>query len=387
MTTSFAHRPDEATLTEFQQQLDAIRDEALACRGQKDADYIRNMIRFQRGCEIGARILLVLGFVPPFSGVWWLLWGAGVLLLSLAKILDNMEIGHNVMHGQYDWMNDPHINSRNFNWDIAADSDSWKRYHNHEHHTYTNIIGKDRDFGYGLLRLSDDIPWRWKNLYQFFTYLNLSLLFQWGVAYHELAAERIFFGKRRKESHLPIPREQLRKDFFSKINKQVFKDYIFYPLLALPFGLLFSAGAVIAGWVLLGNLIANLVRNLWTSTIIFCGHFTEEVHTFDEKDCQNETRGQWYYRQILGSSNLEGKRWFHILTGHLSCQVEHHLFPDVPARHYVWMAERVKKVCEQYGIPYNTGSFGHQYFTVVKRVLRYSLPSKKAKPSDSLAAG
>jgi fatty acid desaturase len=156
---------------------------------------------------------------------------------------------------------------------------------------------------------------------------------------------------------------------------------------ALPFGLLAGAGLAIAGWVLLGNLIANLVRNLWTSTIIFCGHFTEEVHTFDEKDCQNETRGQWYYRQILGSSNLEGQRWFHILTGHLSCQVEHHLFPDVPARHYVWMAKRVKKVCEQYGIPYNPGSFGHQYFTVVKRVLRYSLPSKKAKPSDSLAAG
>lgn len=388
MTTSLSSaRPDQETLNAFQQDLDAIRDEALARRGQQDANYIRNIIRIQRGCEIAGRVVLVAGFIPPLLSVWWLFLLAGIALLSLAKILDNMEIGHNVMHGQYDWMNDPHINSRNFNWDIAADSDSWKRYHNHEHHTYTNIIGKDRDFGYGLLRLSDDLPWRPKNRFQFITYVLLSLLFQWGVAYHEVAAERIFMGKRRKDSSLPISRQQLKKDFFAKINKQVFKDYIFYPLLALPVGLLAGAGWAIFGWVLLANLIANLIRNLWTSTIIFCGHFTEEVHTFDEKECQNETRGQWYYRQILGSSNLEGKRWFHILTGHLSCQIEHHLFPDVPAPHYVWMAKRVEKVCEKYGIPYNTGSFGHQYLTVVKRVWKYSWPDKKGHTSDSLAAG
>lgn len=388
MTTSLSSaRPDQETLNAFQQDLDAIRDEALARRGQQDANYIRNIIRIQRGCEIAGRVVLVAGFIPPLLSVWWLFLLAGIALLSLAKILDNMEIGHNVMHGQYDWMNDPHINSRNFNWDIAADSDSWKRYHNHEHHTYTNIIGKDRDFGYGLLRLSDDLPWRPKNRFQFITYVLLSVLFQWGVAYHEVAAERIFMGKRRKDSSLPISRQQLKKDFFAKINKQVFKDYIFYPLLALPVGLLAGAGWAIFGWVLLANLIANLIRNLWTSTIIFCGHFTEEVHTFDEKECQNETRGQWYYRQILGSSNLEGKRWFHILTGHLSCQIEHHLFPDVPAPHYVWMAKRVEKVCEKYGIPYNTGSFGHQYLTVVKRVWKYSWPDKKGHTSDSLAAG
>lgn len=369
--SDFIHqRPDDKTLNAFQQELDEIRDEALARVGQKDADYIRNMIRLQRGSEVMGRITLVLGFLSP---IWWIV---GVALLSLAKILDNMEIGHNVMHGQYDWMNDPHINSRNFNWDIAADSDSWKRYHNHEHHTYTNIIGKDRDFGYGLLRLSDDLPWRPKNLYQFLTYVNLSVLFQWGVAYHELAAERIFLGKRRADSHLPISRQQLRKDFFSKINKQVFKDYIFFPLLCFP-----------VFWsVLLGNLCANLIRNLWTSTIIFCGHFTGEVHTFREQDCKNETRGQWYYRQILGSSNLEGKRWFHIMTGHLSCQIEHHLFPDIPAPHYVWMSQRVQAVCAKYHIPYNSGTFASQYASVVKRVVRYSFPDKKNNARQAVSA-
>ena len=361
MNTSTQHtRPDNETLEQFAHDLNSIRSETMAKVGQKDANYIRKVIRVQRFSEIGGRISLVLGFISP---IWWV---AGVLLLALAKILDNMEIGHNVMHGQYDWMNDPNINGRKFEWDHAADADSWRRYHNHEHHTYTNIIGKDRDFGYGLLRLSDDTRWRRKNLWQIITYFNLSVMFEMGVAYHEVAGERIFMGKRRKTSSLPITRKELRNAFFSKAGRQFFKDYVFFPLLCFPMFLP----------VLAGNFLANILRNLWTSTVIFCGHFTEDVHTFKMEDCKNETQGEWYYRQILGSSNFEGSRWLHILSGHLSCQVEHHLFPDVPAYHYLEMSKQVQAVCKKYGIPYNTGSFGRQYVTVVKRVLKHSLPPK-----------
>ncbi len=358
-----ANIPSADTLQSFEQDVNSIRDRYRAKIGQADADYIRNIIRFQRLLDLSGRLSIVLGFLHP---LWWVV---GVFALGIAKILDNMEIGHNVLHGQYDWMNDPHINSRKFEWDNMGDSGSWKRYHNHEHHTYTNIIGKDRDYGYGILRLSNDLPWRPKNVWQIFSYAMLSTLFEWGVAYHELAAERIFFGKRRKESHLPITRKQLKEDFFRKIRRQTFKDYVFWPLLCFPVFLP----------VLLGNFCANLIRNFWTSTIIFCGHFTEEAHTFSEEECKNETRGQWYYRQILGSSNLEGPRWFHILTGHLSCQVEHHLFPDIPARHYPAMAQEVEQVCRKHDIPYNTGSFFSQYLTVLQRVWKYSFPTSEGK--------
>ena len=80
--------------------------------------------------------------------------------LSLSKILDNMEIGHNVMHGQYDWMGDPGLNSRMYEWDNVCPSDQWKYSHNYIHHTYTNILGKDRDIGYGILRMDEDQPWQ-----------------------------------------------------------------------------------------------------------------------------------------------------------------------------------------------------------------------------------
>lgn len=338
--------------------LNAIREQARDKVGQYDANYIMRMVRLQRILEISARVLMPLGFFLP--GLWLI----AVLLLAGAKILDNMEIGHNVLHGQYDWMNHPSINSRTYEWDIACDAKSWQRTHNVEHHSYTNIIGKDRDFGYGLLRMSDDFRWKLKNTWQFITYINLSLLFEWGVAYHELAGERVFIGRKKdadKEQH-----RTLKKAFFKKGFRQIFKDYIFFPLICWP----------VALPVLLGNLCANLLRNLWTSTVIFCGHFTEDVHTFSEAECEGESKGHWYYRQMLGSSNFTGPRWLHIMSGHLSCQIEHHLFPDIPAHRYVEMSKQVEVVAKKYNIPYNQGSFIKQYSTVLKRIFKYSLPTK-----------
>ncbi|KVX00456.1 fatty acid desaturase family protein [Shewanella frigidimarina] len=339
-------------------ELDELKRQTLAQVGASDAAYIRKVIVWQRSLEWGGRALLMLGFLHP---VWWII---GVLSLASAKILDNMEIGHNVLHGQYDWMNDPHINSRQFDWDIACDGKSWQRIHNYEHHTYTNVIGKDRDFGYGLLRLSNDFTWRLKNLWQFITYIYLSVLFQWGVSYHELAAERVFMGKKKQGRASKVDATELKRRFFSKGGKQLVKDYVIFPLIAGPLFL----------WVLVGNLIANLLRNLWTSTIIFCGHFTSDVHTFSQAECENETQGQWYYRQVLGSSNIKGGKLFHILTGHLSFQIEHHLFPDLPSSRYQQVAPQVQAILSRHGIAYHTGPFFRQYSQVVKRILRYSLP-------------
>ena len=367
MTTSI---PSAETLESFRQDLDQIRDETMAKVGKADADYIRKVVRFQRFLDMGGRLIMVAGF---YHWIWWLV---GAFMLGIAKIIDNMEIGHNIMHGAYDWMNDPHLNSREFEWDNVCDGQSWRRTHNFEHHTYTNIIGMDRDFGYGTLRLSDDTEWRPENRYQFGIYVGMTLLFQWGVAYHELIGERVFFGKPKEDTNLPISRQQLAKDFFSKIRKCVFRDYLFFPAIV----------GLFLGWpmffaILAGNMLANLIRNIWTSAIIFCGHFTEDVHTFSKEEYENETRGQWYYRQILGSSNLEGSKIFHILTGHLSRQVEHHLFPDMPSYRYNEVAPKIQKVCKKHGIPYNTGSFWKQYPTVVARIIKYSKPPQRMRPA------
>ena len=351
----------EATAQQLAAELTELAQQERTTLGVADANYLLKLVQWQRIFAITGRVLML----GCFWSAWFLL--PAVLLLALAKIIDNMEIGHNVLHGQYDFLQHRYLNSKHFEWDIACDAGSWKRTHNFEHHTYTNIIGKDRDFGYGLLRLSNDFRWRLRNLWQFVTYLVLSTLFQWGVSYHELAGERVFFGKKKPDRVNSVSHSDLKKAFFGKGARQLFKDYVFFPLIAGPMWL----------WVLAGNLAANVIRNLWTSTVIFCGHFTADVHTFTQQQCEGESRGHWYYRQILGSSNFTGPRWFHILTGHLSCQIEHHLFPDMPALHYLNVAPQVEAIAKKYGIAYNSGSFLRQYATVVARIIRYSFPGGK----------
>ncbi len=343
------------SLAGFQAELDALRVEVFADVGEQDARHIHRMRHVVRGSAIAGRGLLMFG-IGPIS------WVAGVLSLALAKIVENMEVGHNVMHGQYDWMNDDSLHSQTYEWDIVCDGDHWRHSHNVEHHDHTNILGKDHDYGYGMLRLSAQQKWSPATLLQPFWYLLLAVNFQWGVAVHDIKVGRFVLGRMK----LAEFRQRMRP-FLRKAGRQLFKDYVLFPALAF--------------WqwprVLLGNLVANGIRNLWTNAIIFCGHFTENAQTYTRKEVENETRGQWYLRQIHGSSNLEGSRAFHLLTGHLSHQIEHHLFPDLPAPRYVQIAPRVREICARYGVHYNTGGFWKQYGSVLARIFRFAVPGRQ----------
>jgi NADPH-dependent stearoyl-CoA 9-desaturase len=316
---------------------------------------LREVAREAGIASIAGRACLFAGWFPPA-------WVLGTGLLSFAKIMENMELGHNVMHGQYDWMNDPKFNGQNYEWDIVGTADNWRQTHNYKHHTYTNIKGMDDDIGYGLLRLFPEQRWKPGFLLQPIYSIPFCLLFQWGVAIQNLELGKYFKGRKSKAQTLAEWKPMQRK-----IGKQLFKDYVFFPLIAGPAALP----------VFTGNLVANGIRNMWTFSVIFCGHFTKDVEVFPKKVLENESRGHWYMRQIRGSSNLTGSEAFHILTGHLSHQIEHHLYPDVPARRYRKMAPKVQAVCEKYGINYNNASLVKQYGSVIKRIVKYAFPFKK----------
>jgi fatty acid desaturase len=271
-----------------------------------------------------------------------------------------MEIGHNVMHGQYDWTGDERLNGKTFEWDTACPDDQWRHSHNYMHHTHTNIVGKDRDIGYGILRMSEDEPWRPYYLGNPLYAALLATFFQYGVAMHDVEAEQIAAG----ESALDDEKRDKLQAIWRKVRGQTLKDYVLFPLLSgpsLPF-------------VLAGNATANLTRNLWAFTIIFCGHFPEGTEQFTEEETENETRGEWYYRQMLGSANLTGGKLFHILAGNLSYQIEHHLFPDLPAHRYGGISDEVREIRERYGIPYNTGPLHKQFGSVVRKIVKLALP-------------
>ncbi|MBC7631391.1 fatty acid desaturase [Aeromicrobium sp.] len=336
-------------------ELDEIRSEVEASRGQADRDYILRTITLQRRLAAAGRITLFASFFPPA----WLL---GTALLGSAKILENMELGHNAMHGQWDWMNDPEIHSSNWEWDTTQPAEQWKHSHNYIHHQFTNVLGHDNDVGYGILRMSRDQKWHPANLGQPVYNALLALFFEWGVALHDLDIEAIRKGKKDPK----VLKKQL-KQIGNKVGKQSFKDYLMYPALTGPFFL----------HTLSANFTANIMRNVWTYGIIFCGHFPDGAVHFTEEELEDETRAEWYLRQMLGSANFEGGKLPHIMSGRLGYQTEHHLFPDLPSNRYASIAVKVKDICKRYDIPYTTGPLYKQYGQTFRTIMKLSLPNRR----------
>ncbi len=346
-------RPSASQLEAFGAELDALRQHVIAELGERDARYIRRVLRLQRSAEIAGRASLLVAVLPPA-------WFAGVGLLSLSKILENMEIGHNVLHGQYDWMNDPALASKQYEWDWACPAEHWRHSHNYMHHTFTNIVGMDRDVGYGLLRMADEQRWLPAHALQPVYALVQMLAFEGAVAVHDLEVNRLLTRDKPLRDAWPQVRAIAKK-----AAPQLLKDYVMFPLLAGPS----------APFVITANLSANLVRNVWAFLVIFCGHFPQGVEMYVPADVEGETRGGWYWRQVRGSANIEGPRWLYLLSGHLSHQIEHHLFPDLPAHRYEELAPRVRAICERHGVSYNSGPLGRQVGSALRRVLRCALPS------------
>lgn len=341
-------------VVEFGQQVERIRREIMDSIGEQDAQYIYKIRNFVRYSEIASRGLLMFGgWMPP-------VWLLGTGLLGLSKIVENMELGHNIMHGQFDWLNDPNLNGAAYDWDTMSTGDDWKYTHNYIHHTYTNIVGKDHDVGYGLLRISDLQKWEPRFLLNLPLTLQLMLFFEWYVGLQNLHLEDAIIYKSKTWAQV----WQDSAKFRQKASRQIAKDYLFFPLIAGP-----NAVAVLTG-----NVVANLLRNVWASVVIFNGHFTEDTETFEQDNTEHETRAEWYLRQIRGSSNFTGTSALHILSGNLSHQIEHHLFPDMPANRYAEAAVQIRALCGEYGIHYNEASFFKQSLSVWLRVAQYSLP-------------
>src|SRR5689334_22230186 len=299
-------RLSDEQIEELGREFDAIHDEVYGDLGDRDRRYITSMIEMQRRLAVLGRVLLLAARSRPA-------WGAGMSALASAKILENMEIGHNVLHGQWDWMNDPQIHSSTWDWDTASTAEAWKHSHNYSHHTYTNILGKDKDPGYEVMRSDPHQDWHPVYLLQPFYNVALSFLFEWGVALHDLDFEAIRKGEKSKK--------QLRKELkgiAGKARTQITKDYIAWPLVsaaaaaAVRFGLelaqpdrslrgrarrrlgrrrrkpsneavkqaaqeALGAGGRTFKSTANADAVANIVRNVWSYAIIFCGHFPDQT--------------------------------------------------------------------------------------------------------------
>ena len=334
-------------------ELDTIRQEVRDSLGEDDARYIRKVIDVQRKIELGSRAALLVSMFPPA-------WVVGTVGLSVAKILENMEIGHNILHGQWDWMRDPKIHSTTWEWDMASPAAQWKHSHNELHHTYTNVIGKDNDLGYGIMRVDEDQRWHPLYLAQpLWNFIN-ACFFEYGIAAYDLElGKNLATKKRRANPEFRAAAKQVLK----KIRNQATKDYLVHPALSGPSFLP----------TLAANFTANVVRNLWSHSVIMCGHFPEGVETFEKASIEGETRGEWYLRQMLGSANISGSKAMHLMSGNLSHQVEHHLFPDLPSNRYAEIAPRVRAIFDRYELRYHSALVSPS----IDRFSKVSTPSGK----------
>ncbi len=414
------HRLTPEQIEELGQKFDELHEEVKADLGDRDARYIRSMIAFQRR-------LALIGRAELIASRWRIPWLLGASTLGLAKILENMEIGHNVLHGQWDWMNDPVINSKAWDWDTASTAEAWRHSHNFIHHTYTNIIGKDRDLGYEIMRIDPAQPWHPVYLLQPIYNIVLAMLFEWGVAVHDLNFTAIRAGEKDSQQL----RQEL-KGIGGKARTQITKDYIAWPLISGLVMTAIEAGVLAARRggesraqglgrrarraarraarksgsdslvsqliarrsfrepftrTLTANVVANIIRNVWSYAIIFCGHFPDQTYTFTQEETENETRGGWYVRQLVGAANIDGGPLFHVISGNLGYQVEHHLYPDMPSTRYGEIAPKVREICEHYGLPYNSGPFHRQLGMVQRTILRLAFPGGKPRPKPGPYTG
>ncbi len=172
-------------------------------------------------------------------------------------------------------------------------------------------------------------------------------------------------ARRCKGRKDPADLKTQAKKVLRKIRRQATRDYVVHPVLSGP-----SAPATVGA-----NLAANLVRNLWTHSVIMCGHFPDGVETFETTSIDGETRGEWYLRQMLGAANITGSPLLHLMAGNLSFQIEHHLFPDLPSNRYQEIAPEIQELFERNGLTYTSGSLPRQVASAWKKVFRLALPN------------
>jgi len=354
---AFAHLTD-TDIESLGVELDAIRLDIEDSRGERDARYIRRTVAAQRGFEVAGRLMLA---GSAKRSAWW----AGTVTLALAKIVENMEIGHNVMHGQWNWMNDPEIHSSTWEWDMSAASKHWRSSHNFQHHKYTNILGMDDDVGYTVLRVTRDQPWEPFNIGNLLFNAILAVGFEWGIGLQPIEFSKAF--KAGPDRAISI--QQIR-EFAVKAGRQVVKDYVTFPALTS------LSPAASYKSTLKANVVANVIRNMWADAVIFCGHFPDGAEKFTKADMIGETRGQWYLRQMLGSADFEAGPALRFMSGNLCYQIEHHLYPDLPSNRLREISVRVRALCDKYDLPYTTGSFLLQYGKTWRTIAKLSLPDR-----------
>lgn len=342
------HSSELARYAAIEDAFDRLKRQSYAQLGQRDIKYITGLRKTSRAFEAVGRGLLWFGR-GPFS------FGAGALCVLLHRIIECVEIGHNVLHGQYDYFPEiPEFHSHNFRWKAPIDEEGWRREHNDLHHVHTNVYAKDPDLTHGILRVNDRLPWTKYHLFQ----VPLYLLWFYPFMMYKFNAQNFGLNQAFRARHFPLGNEGYAPLNYSiedgdpqRIQKRhrrsqwriIAKEYIAFPLLA---GLTGHS----AVRVFLANLGVDMLTSCWMTLTLQVSHFTQPLQ---EENCL-ENKGKWYVSQIESTVNFKSPgRWMSVLWGHVDYQIEHHLYPDLPSHRYPDIAPEVQAICRRFDITYS----------------------------------
>ncbi len=307
-------------------------------------------------------VLVILPYATGSTTFYYVC--SGLLAVNLALI--GFIIGHSACHGSFH--KDKQVNEMmSYGFDLFAGVSSllWKVKHNIAHHTYTNIDKHDDDTETGnVLRFSPDQKWRPWHLLNFIlwipAYITLYFLWVWVKDF-----QKLFSGKVAE----------------TKIGKVEFADILIILLskaihallfIVLPWQV-FGFVAMLKGYMLMVSITGLIIA------IVFQIAHVQTKSVFPQKDEAGNMPIDWRIVQIISTANFGQTNFLtRILTGWLSHQVEHHLFPLVSPEYYQDLSYGVKKICEKHKLPYHSfPTFFHGFGNHIVHMWQMSFPPKK----------
>ncbi len=350
-------------------ELRALYDEARAAMGDADLEHIRTVTAY--GQAIDARRLELLRTGGPGAA------GRAAVLEMLYRLLQFSELGHNILHGSYDDLpGNGEYHSDRYHWDFNVDAAQWKVMHHEGHHPYTNIVGKDHDLGYSVLRGQAAQDWFGHHAVQVallgavFPFLTQLAPFLVANITREVDGSR-FWSRDTLRGPLRIALADTKRRLISE---------------PLSTGRRFLPAMV-------ANHVGGVAGYAAVLFLVAIEHHAGEMEVFADPGPE-ETHDEYYRRQIRSTRNFlrspqldsvlqrildeevpfDNRPDFRIFYGGLDTHVEHHLFPDLPPNRQREVAPRVKEIVTRYGLPYHETPLGETAALLLKTLTGLSIP-------------
>lgn len=347
----------------FGVELDAVHADVKAKLGPEDVAYVEKVRKISRLSEVMGRALIHFSVDPAT-------WFAGVLALWGHHQLEAIEIGHSALHGAWDGLEEAkEFHSSRFRWDTPVEEEAWKKEHNILHHQYTNVVGRDPDLNYGPLRVTEGTTWIPYHLIQLSQFFWTAPVFMWMIAVHATGLTDLAHPS-KDATYAPVLPDKsphtILSALYATAKKAVpysLREFVFWPALAGPFW-----------WkVLGGNVLADVIRNVYSCATIYAGHFGDDLE-YRDSDFRPRGRGPWYRMQIEAAHDYAVPSLVSVLCGALDHQIEHHLFPKLPPNRLREIAPKVEAICKRYGVRYTRDTWGANLVAALKKLGRMSLP-------------